>query len=371
MKQDLSLYIHIPFCKTICLYCNFLTFAHKNKWIPDYVEAVCKEIASSSKKYNQRVIKSIYFGGGTPSLIESKYIHKILQAISKHYKLEPNLEISIECNPESVNVNKLKDYVKMGINRFSLGIQSFNQETLRRIARPHNRETIFKALEAIKQTKIKNFGADFIMGLPDQTLASFKKEVSTILKYKPTHLSYYFLSYDTKKIDLFIKDCPNDEEQIKYYEYLTRTLKRKGFKHYEVSNYALPGFECIHNQRYWQQKDYLGLGLGAHSIVDGKMWENQKNFEAYLQNPAQIENEMEIDSDLKRMEYIMLSLRTIEGLDLAHYEQEFRHKQDNVQKLLLNAKEYIRSKHLKKEHNHLKATEKGFLILDKITHDLI
>ncbi len=373
MIQDLSLYIHIPFCKTICLYCNFLTFAHKNKWIPDYIDAVCKEIEDYSKQYGKktasnkaRTIKTIYFGGGTPSLVDSKLIQQILKTIRKNFQLAKNLEISIECNPESVTTEKLKDYLKMGINRISLGIQTFDQKALFRIARPHNKEMIFSALEKIKNAKIKNFGADFIIGLPNQTLQTFKEEVSTILKYKPAHLSYYFLSYDTKKIDLFIKDCPGDEKQIEMYNYLIRTLKRHSYKHYEVSNYALPGFECLHNQRYWQQKDYFGFGLGAHSIVDGKMWENQSNFENYLKNPTQIENVMAFDPDLKRMEYIMLSLRTIEGLDLKKYE-----KMGDVKELLNNAQTFISSKHLHKKAHKLKATAKGLLILETITQKLI
>lgn len=367
--KDLSLYIHIPFCKTICLYCNFLTFAHKNKKIPHYIESLIKEIAERSANYKNHEIKTIYFGGGTPSLIDPNFIVQILDSIRQNFNIVKNPEISLECNPESVDQQRIEKYKKIGINRISLGIQSFNKKTLLRIARPHDHLSIFKALDIIKNSGIKNFGADFIMGLPYQTLKSFKEELKTILSYDPAHLSFYFLSYDTKKIDLFIKDSPQENEQIKMYKYLTKTLKKHGYLHYEVSNYAKPGYECEHNQRYWQQKDYLGLGLGAHSIVNNKMWQNQEDFEIYLRDPLITKDEMEIDKELKRMEDIMLSLRTDQGLNLKEFSEKFG--KNEYEKIIAKADTYLKSKHLTLTKNIIIPTEKGFLILDKITTDLI
>lgn len=365
--NDLSLYIHIPFCKTICLYCNFLTFAHKNKWIPQYVDALITEIVKRSPNYKNRTIETIFFGGGTPSLIEPEYIQKILETIRKNYQLKKNPEISIECNPESVDEKRLKIYKAAGVNRISLGIQSFNKKTLFRVARPHNEKAIFKALKTIQNACIQNFGADFIIGLPYQTLQSFEQELKTILSYKPPHLSFYFLSYDTKKIDIFSADCPPEEEQIAIYHSLNKTLKNKDYRHYEVSNYALPGFECQHNLRYWQQKDYLGLGLGAHSIVNGLGYENEKNFEAYLQNPLAIYPIVQIDKELERLEYIMLRLRTAEGINKREYQKRFK----NYNFLEKKAESYIETEHLIKDKTGLRANEKGFLIIDYITKNLL
>ncbi|MEK7524350.1 MAG: radical SAM family heme chaperone HemW [Patescibacteria group bacterium] len=366
MKKDLSLYIHIPFCKMICLYCNFLTFANKSQWIPQYVDAVCKEIAERSQKLKNCRVVTINFGGGTPSLIEPLFIQKIIRHAKAFFEVEPDAEISIECNPESVDENRLKIYQEAGVTRFSLGVQSLNKKTLARVMRPHDSATIFKALSYIKNAGIKNFGTDFIMGLPGQTLVSFQQEVETILEYQPAHLSFYFLSYDTKKIDIFIKECPCEDEQIEMYEWLCQKLKAHGFTHYEVSNWAQPGFECKHNQRCWEQKDYLGIGVGAHSIASGTMWENQKSFDGYLKNPMKTCEEMPIDADLKRMEYIMLSLRTHRGMDLEWYKNF-----GDIKKLLQNAETYKKSGHLKKTANRLIATEKGFLILDQITQTLL
>lgn len=370
--KELSLYIHIPFCKTICLYCNFLTFANKQRWIPEYVDALVKEIKERSLEYGRGSdfqIETIYFGGGTPSLIEPELIKKIIQEIEKRFRVKKGCEITIECNPESVDGKRIQIYRASGITRLSLGVQSFNKETLRRVARPHDSKMIFRALDVFKAARVKNFGADFIMGLPGQTLDSFKEEVELILSYRPTHLSFYFLSYDTKKIDIFIKESPGEETQIAMYEWLCRRLKRAAFIHYEVSNWAKSGHESRHNRRYWEQKDYLGLGLGAHSIVGGEMWENGSDFNAYLKNPLPITNQMKIDHDLRRMEQIMLRLRTIEGLDLKKYEMEFG--ADALRELLASAADFITSKHLKKGRDYLRATEKGFLILEMMTKRLI
>ncbi len=371
--KDLSLYIHIPFCKTICLYCNFLTFANKQKWIPEYVEALVREVGLRAQRYGKKSdyeIETIYFGGGTPSLIDPELIKKVIQEIKRAYRVKKGCEITIECNPESVDERRMKIYKSAGVSRLSLGIQSFNKDTLWRIARPHDSKMIFKALDVFKKSRVKNFGADFIIGLPGQTFDSFKDEVELILEYNPTHVSFYFLSYDTKKIDLFIKDCPDEEMQLKMYAWLCKWLKRAGFSHYEVSNWAQKGHESQHNRRYWEQKDYLGLGLGAHSIVDGEMWENVSDFNTYLKDPTRVCNEMAIDQDLRRMEQIMLRLRTCEGLDLKKYKKEFG--ESALRELLTNASDFIESGHLKKTRGRLIATEeKGFLILEMMTKRLI
>lgn len=367
MARDLSLYIHIPFCKSRCMYCAFLTFAGKNECVPKYVKSLCEEIAHWAPDFKNYRVEAIYFGGGTPSLIPAELIKKIIQQIRAKFKVKRGAEVSIECNPESVELSKLKIYKAAGINRFSIGIQSFKNETLRKIARPHDAAKIFAALENFKKAGIKNFGADFIMGLPFQTLNSFKRDTETILKFKPAHLSFYFLSHDTPKIDSFIEDCPSEDEQIRMYNWLCKRLVRAGFAHYEVSNWARKGAQCRHNQRYWEQKDYLGVGLGAHSIVSGKIWENQKDLAQYLRNPTKTENHMTIDAELKCMEYIMLRLRTSEGINLKAYAA----LGGNTAELLKNAAPYIKTKHLKKRAGRLFATEKGFLISERIIERLI
>lgn len=364
--KDLSLYLHIPFCKTICLYCNFLTFAHKNKFIEQYVEALKKEIEIKAGDFKNYRIETIYFGGGTPSLIAAEKTEDILITLKKNFRIDENAEINIECNPESLNLKKLAHYKKMGISRISLGIQSFDKKTLHRLARPHDDQAIFKALEAIRQSGFKNYGADFIIGLPYQTLENFQSQLKQIINLNIPHLSFYFLSYDTNRIDIFKADCPSEEKQLEMYEYLTKKIRQAGYLHYEVSNYAKPGFECRHNLRYWQQKEYLGLGIGSHSYINEKCIENETDFNTYLDHPLGIHEEVEIDTELQKLDYIMLQLRTAKGIERRSYEKRF----SDYDKLVQKAATFIASGHLQLQKDALQPSEKGFLIIDKITRDL-
>lgn len=369
MKKTLGLYLHIPFCKTICVYCAFLTFANKNRWIPEYIEALKVEIREKSKQFPNYQIESIYFGGGTPSLIEAELITEILKEIRQNFTLAKNVEISLEANPESLTAEKLHIYNESGIKRISLGVQSLNPKTLWKVARPHNEKATLKALELLKSTHWENFGCDLIMGLPYQTLTEFKKHLKIILSYHPAHLSAYFLSYDTKRIDTFIADSPNEDEQIKMYQYLVKKLRVEGFDHYEVSNYARPGFQCQHNLRYWNQEEYLGLGLGAHSYINKTVSENTRNFEAYLKNPLLLEDSYPLDTDTERMDFIMLNLRKAEGLDLKKYSDKYG--EISAQEIIKKAQPYSKSKHLNLTTKNIQPTNKGFLIVDKITRDLL
>lgn len=366
--KTLGLYIHIPFCKTICVYCNFLTFANKQRWIPRYIEALKEEITQKSSHFQGYIIETIYFGGGTPSLIKAEQIDELLQSIGKNFQISKSVEISIECNPESLDLEKINQYKKSGISRISLGVQSLNPKTLWKVARPHDEKAALLALDLLKTSKWKNFGCDLIMGLPYQTLEEFKEHLEVLLSYNPSHLSAYFLSYDTKRIDTFIKDSPNEEAQVEMYWHLQNRLKKAKFKHYEVSNYARKGFESKHNLRYWHQQEYLGLGLGAHSYYDHKVTENTRKFDLYLKNPIELEDSYALDQDTQAMDYIMLSLRQSEGIDLNLFEK--RYGSEKKSELLKQSSKYL-GEYLKISKTRIAATDKGFLILDKITKDLI
>lgn len=366
-RKDLSLYIHIPFCRTICVYCGFLTYANKANLIDAYIKTLLSEISLKAPQHRHNQIVSIYFGGGTPSIIEAQKIKAIIDSIKNNYYMANNVEITIECNPESVTASKLINYKQYGVNRISLGVQSLNQKTLWRVARPHKKKDVKKTLHLLKKTGFKNFGTDFIIGLPFQTLNSFKKDIQEILAFKPPHLSSYFLSYDTKKIDLIAGDCPSEDEQIKMYDWLTGILKKRGYKHYEVSNFALPGFECKHNLRYWHQQEYLGFGLGAHSFINNTCMINEENLEKYLNSPNSTTQRFPLDQELQKLDYIMLMLRTSNGINLKNYKKKYK----DIATLKTKAKPYLSSGLLKQNKNRLFATEKGFLLLDLITKDLL
>jgi oxygen-independent coproporphyrinogen-3 oxidase len=344
-----------------------LTFANKSGCVTSYAKALQKEIRLKAKIFKGYAVESIYFGGGTPSLPESKLIEQIICTIRKNFTVGKNAEITIECNPESVTKEKIRHYKKIGINRFSMGAQSLSDKTLKRIARPHDSKQIFDAIKIFREEKIKNLSLDFIIGLPFQTLASFKKELETILTYDPPHLSYYFLSHDTEQIKNFMAECPDEEKQIKMYNHLTKRLKKAGYIHYEVSNYAKPGFECKHNLRYWNQQEYLGLGLGAHSYINDTVTRNEPDLGAYIKGAAKISDTLKHDSELRRLDYIMLNLRKHTGINLNDFRKKFGN--DFAQKLQRQA-EKINCKNLVSGQTiHL--TEKGFLFADSITEKLL
>lgn len=366
--KKIGIYLHIPFCKTICTYCNFLVFANKTAWIEKYIKALIQEISIKHSKFTDYTVDSIYFGGGTPSLISPELISQVVTALKTHFKIAINTEITIECNPESIDEKRLQIYQKSGINRISLGVQSLNNQTLKKVARPHNSEKTLSALELLNRFGWKNFGCDIIMGLPYQTLTEFTQQLKTILSYQPTHLSSYFLSYDTPRIDTFIKDSPTEDLQIEMYWHLTRELKKQGFKHYEVSNYALPGYQSKHNQKYWQQEEYLGIGIGAHSYINKEVTENTRNFDSYLSNPLEKGEFYPLDKDTERMDFIMLSLRQAKGINLNKYRMRFGNQKTS--EILKQAANYS-VEYLKISDTKIAATEKGFLILDKITRDLL
>lgn len=332
--------------------------------IEKYTESLVMEVKKRANKLQDRNIVAVYFGGGTPSHLNAANIIKILNTVKNNYRLTKNAEITIECNPESLNEEKIIEYKSAGINRLSMGVQSLNDKTLRIIGRTHNKEKALTSINIIKK-HFKNFSLDFIIGLPFQNPANFKKELDEIISFNAPHLSFYFLSPDTKAVDNFIKDCPPEDEQITIYNHLANRLKKDTYIHYEVSNYAKRGYECRHNMRYWEQKEYLGLGLSAHSYLNSRISYNTSILENYISNPNHPHETFTLDKELKQMDKIMLNLRTSKGLELTEFKLKFR------QKLLSNANNYIENKYLDLKNERLYPTEKGFLILNRITEDLL
>jgi len=366
--QDLGLYIHIPFCKTICVYCAFSTFANKHRQKQAYLEALRSEIHLKSPLFKNDKLKTIYFGGGTPSILEISEIASLLKEIRNNFRIDESPAIEIEGNPESLTLTKLKVYKKLGINRLSLGVQSLNDKTLWKIARPHNSSQTVKALQMLKKVGWTNFGCDFIIGLPYQRRGEFLNDLREVLKFKPAHISTYFLSYDTHKIDTFIKDSPSEEEQVETYLEAEKMLQENGFQHYEVSNYAKPGHESRHNLRYWNQWKYLGVGLGAHSFLDKTVSENTSDFNLYLKNPVAITDKLVLDEELLARDSIMLNLRLSDGINLEDFSNKYG--KNRAAYLLNKATPFIETGHLQQNHNKLACTTKGWLILDTITRKL-
>ena len=357
-KPELGIYIHIPFCIKKCYYCDFISFSDKFDIQNKYIEKIKEEIQAQKHIMEKYDITTIYIGGGTPSSIESKKIIEILEEIlnkDKNVKVN-NKEITIEVNPGTVTKQKLEDYKEAGINRISIGLQTTNKKLLKNIGRIHNLEDFEKTYNLIKEIGFKNINVDLMIGLPNQTIEDIKQSIEKIVNLTPKHISVYSLIIEEntpfeKMLEENKLSLPSDEEERTQYHYVKNKLELEGYKHYEISNFAIPGFESIHNSNCWEQKEYLGIGLAAHSYINKVRVENTSNIEEYLkltkekiqeeskkiqdiakQNYTQIEmpvkigiktiNEVQSKSDQEK-EYMLLGLRKLDGVEILKFKQKF------------------------------------------------
>lgn len=281
-KRDLSLYVHIPFCKARCNYCDFLSFggcdysSHKT-----YMYALCKEIEAYKPIADEYVIRTIFFGGGTPSFIDASFLESIMQTIRKVFTVDSNAEITIEGNPDSLMKEKLSAYRKAGINRLSIGLQSANDELLRVLGRVHNYDQFIAAYSSARQVGFSNINVDLMSGLPGETKESYVRTLAKVVELQPEHISAYSLIveegtplYDNEEL---LGLLPSEEMDRQLYAKTKMLLKNSGYNRYEISNYAKQGYACRHNLVYWTGGEYLGVGLGASSYLT--VWQNDEQYE--------------------------------------------------------------------------------------------
>ena len=340
-EKELGIYIHIPFCKQKCYYCDFVSFSNKEGYIEKYVETVKREIDSYDlSKYN---ITTIYIGGGTPSRIPSEKIQEILekikQKISKNQTRWEDREITIELNPGTVDEEKIKKYKEIGINRLSIGLQSTNNKLLKEIGRIHTFEDFKKTYNLVKKVGFENINVDLMIGLPNQTISDVKESLNEIIKLNPTHVSIYSLIVEENtKMEQLINNKElqllDEELERQMYWYVKNTLELNGYNHYEISNFAKKGKESKHNLNCWEQKEYIGLGLAAYSYLNGVRYGNTSNIEEYINvqdffNRSELEesgirivDEVQTLED-KRKEYMLLGLRKIEGVSIQKFKEKF------------------------------------------------
>lgn len=360
----LGTYIHIPFCASKCFYCDFYSCVGKTN-VEEYIDAITYEITSEAELLAERGINTIYIGGGTPSAIDSKYIVKLLELL-KLFATE-EAEITIEVNPESVTEQKLKDYFNAGVNRISIGLQSANDGTLKKIGRIASLEDFEKAYHTAVKVGFKNISCDVMIGLPDETLDMFENTVDYILGLKHiTHISAYSLElHENTKLDFLLNNnfvaLPDEmlEREMKYM--LDRKLEDSGFARYEISNYSKFGFESKHNLKYWNQEEYLGFGAAAASFVNSIRYTNIQDIDKYIAN---IQKGISAKQDIEEMdklghikEYIILRLRLKQGINLTEFKMKF--KQDIYELYNENIARLINKGLLQKVGDNLSLTYKG------------
>ncbi len=380
MKKDISLYIHIPFCNSKCNYCNFISHVASDDEKTRYMKNLKKEIIYRAKEYNSFYnIRSIYIGGGTPSSLKIGQIKDLMQTIYKYFHVQNDAEITIELNPNTITSEKVREYILSGVNRFSIGLQCFNQSVLTEMGRTHTPNDFDNAIELIRNHGISNINADIMLGYPNQTLKNVTDTLEHLLKLNIPHISSYMLSVEEGTplqlmVDKGVKFLPKESQVLKMYQTVHNTLHKNGYIRYEISNFAKPGFTCKHNLVYWKREDYLGLGVAAHSYIDGVRFSNTEKFNLYndcieKKNKPPVASAHKLTLNEKKEEFIMLSLRTAEGLISEEYQQLF--KENFLIKHKEKLAEFIKLKLLTiDKQGNVKATNTGFLVLNKIILEL-
>ena len=332
--KKLGIYIHIPFCKSKCLYCDFNSYANKDSCIDRYIKSVKREIERYAQENKNVLVKTIYIGGGTPSYIKEKYIKELIETIKKNFEIFSNAEITIEVNPGTVNRRKLECYYKVGINRLSIGLQSANDKLLKLIGRVHDFEDFLKTVKLANTVGFTNINADCMIGLPNQTIYDVEETINTLINLRLTHVSVYSLIVEPgtpleKKIDSGELKLPDEEIERYMYWFAKRKLEENGYLHYEISNFARPMFRSRHNMDCWNQKEYKGFGVSASSYENRVRYTNISNIEQYIKNIEEEkfeENyivEEKQDREAMMKEYMLLGLRKITGVSISEFRKKF------------------------------------------------
>jgi oxygen-independent coproporphyrinogen-3 oxidase len=370
-----GIYIHIPFCKQACTYCNF-HFSTNLSLQNDFTAALLKEITLRASYIQGEIIETIYFGGGTPSLLSPAALRRILDSIAGHFRIAADPEITLETNPDDMDTEHLDSWKNAGFNRLSIGVQSFFSEDLVWMHRAHNREQAIDAIIASGKAGFDNFSLDLIYGSPGLTDEKWEKNLQTAISLEPTHISCYALTVEPKTALFEMikkKRSPSMDPEKQANQFLTgiQKLEEAGFEHYEISSFALPGKRSRHNSSYWQSKKYLGLGPSAHSFDgSGRQWNISNNvlyIKSLMAGQLNFESESLLPKDILN-EYIMTSLRTAEGLDLQHVASHFGKQTGST--LENNASVYIHSNQMEKKQEKLILTRSGKLFADGIASAL-
>ena len=363
----LGLYIHIPFCRSKCAYCDFYSLAGAEECMDDYCRALERHLAEVAPQAECHKADTVYFGGGTPSYLGAERLCRLLGSIRKLYKVDKHAEITLEANPDSATDRKtLKRLRKAGFNRLSLGVQSMDDALLQTIGRIHTRQQVQEAVAAARKAGFKNLSLDLIYGLPGQTMEGWEKTLSDAVGLHPEHLSCYGLKLE-EGTPLYRRQgeltFPDEDMQADMYLYAVEFLKQCGYEQYEISNFAKPGFASRHNLKYWLMQEYAGFGPGAHSDFGNVRYGYARDLERYLKGELVLQESETVDSDEREREYLMLRLRTVQGVDPREFEYRFRQRFAPLAALL---QQCAREGLAEQDEIGWHLTAKGFLVSNRI-----
>ena len=372
-----GLYIHIPFCESKCIYCDFYSMANNNHLIDKYIDALLVEAAQRKNELNSETITTVYLGGGTPSLLSITQLSKLVNGLKKVFDFSAVEEFTIEVNPDDVTADYIQQAKSLGINRVSMGVQSFSDEDLRFINRRHTAKQATDAIHIINKAGIDNISIDLIYGIPGQNIEMWKNNVDTAISLSVQHISAYTLMYeDGTRLSVMRslgKITEMDDDVVAaMYDYLVAQLKSNGYIHYEISNFALPGLHSRHNSSYWNLTPYLGLGVAAHSFDGTVRRFNPSNLKMYLDTLGEGKLCVEVENitEAERYdEYVMLRLRTADGIDADELMHRFGEKY--YQFFIEKAKPLVSERSLINENGRYYIPENHIMISDNITCDLL
>lgn len=374
-----GIYIHIPFCKQACSYCDFY-FLTKQELRQPFVDALLKEIQSyKDSEFTQEQIETIYIGGGTPSLLNERQLDQIFSGLNQVFSLNTK-EVTMELNPDDVSTEYLRQIKSVGVNRASMGVQSFQSEILNFMHRAHTSDEAISALEALQKADFPSFTADLIYGNPGQNLEMLERDIVQLLQFEPPHISAYSLTVESntrlgKQVELGRIDPPDDESVADHFDLVYSTLAKYGIEQYEVSNFAKPGKEALHNSNYWRHENYLGLGPSAHSFwwagEHAIRWKNKPDLSYYLNNqPKEYQEEREeLNKQNLAEERLMLGLRTKWGVDQNVLSEKYGFQFNASQKEWLDGQ--VGQGTFKKDNRTIKMSVKGMKISDHLIVELL
>ena len=370
-ERTLGLYLHIPFCKAKCAYCDFYSLPHREEKMDDYVAALSRHLEEVAPQAANYTVDTVYFGGGTPSYLGEKRLNKLLQTVKKRYRLSKDAEITLEANPDSAgDVKMLRSLRRAGFNRISLGVQTDDDELLREIGRIHTWEQVTSAVAAIRKAKFDNLSLDLIYGLPHQTMEAWEKTLARVVDLLPEHLSCYGLKVE-EGTPLYERresaGLPDDGQQADMYLYAVAYLAQLGYGQYEISNFAKDGFASRHNLKYWTLGEYAGFGPGAHSDFGNVRYGYVRDLEGYIRGELVLSETESVPPPERDMEYIMLTLRTTAGIDRRGFENRFRERFAPLEeKFVLYEQHGLAAR----TANGWRLTPKGFLVSNRIIGEL-
>lgn len=330
--KNLSLYLHIPFCKRKCAYCDFVSLAKSPEYQNNYIASIIKEMEMVKDTASEYIIDTVYIGGGTPSFLSEASIEKLLESIHKNFDLQAVREFTFECNPESLDESKLRLLKKYEINRISLGLQSTDDYELIFLRRSHNFDTFLTSYKLVREMGFKNVSVDLMFAIPTQTIASFSKSLKKVVELSPEHISCYSLIIEENTLmNRWLNEGKmkpvSDDSYVDMYRYMIDFLSKNGYMQYEISNFAKPGFESLHNSAYWIRQDYLGLGASSHSLINNQRFSNVANVDEYmirlLASKSPVDEESLENLSVRDIlnERIFLGLRMNEGILLSDFEK--------------------------------------------------